>query len=113
MRTLGLLAHSAGLFDCDWLDPRVTAGEPRTNSSHLALVAREGGTLIGLEQERAAPDLSLSMISVTLELEVRGHQHQEKLLRVLGDAGYRIRPLMPPRDISHGFYHAIESDDTE
>jgi threonine dehydratase len=87
--------------------------EGRSVADLLALVAREGGTLIGLEQERAAPDLSLSMISVTLELEVRGHQHQEKLLRVLWDAGYRITPLMPPGDISHGFYHAIESDDTE
>lgn len=36
-----LLAHSAGLPDYDWLDARVTAGEVRTNASHLALVTRE------------------------------------------------------------------------
>lgn len=40
-RVRHLLAHSAGLFDDDWLDTRVTAGEPRTNASHLALVARD------------------------------------------------------------------------
>lgn len=40
-RVRHLLAHSAGLFDYDWFDPRVTPGEPRTNSSHLALLARD------------------------------------------------------------------------
>ena len=40
-RVRHLLAHSAGLFDYDWLDPRVTPGEPRTNASHLALLARD------------------------------------------------------------------------
>ncbi len=40
-RVRHLLVHSAGLFDYEWLDPRVTPGEPRTNSSHLALVARD------------------------------------------------------------------------
>lgn len=29
------------MFDNNWLDPRVTPGQPRTNSSHLALVARD------------------------------------------------------------------------
>lgn len=40
-RVRHLLAHSAGLFDYDWLDSRVPPGEPRTNASHLALVARD------------------------------------------------------------------------
>lgn len=40
-RVRHLLAHSAGLFDYDWLDTRVTPGQPRTNASHLALVARD------------------------------------------------------------------------
>lgn len=87
--------------------------EGRSVADLLSLVAREGGTLIGLEQERAAPDLSLSMISVTLELEVRGHRHQEQLLRRMWEAGYRVTPLMPPMDLSHGFYHTMETDDTE
>lgn len=39
-RVRHLLAHSAGLVDYEWLDPRVTPGEPRTNPSHLAAVAR-------------------------------------------------------------------------
>ncbi len=40
-RVRHLLAHSAGLPGFDWLDARVTAGEVRTNASHLALVARD------------------------------------------------------------------------
>lgn len=40
-RVRHLLAHSAGLFDYEWLDPRVAPGEPRTNASHLALIARD------------------------------------------------------------------------
>ena len=36
-----LLAHSAGLPDYDWFDTRVTAGEVRTNASHLALLRHE------------------------------------------------------------------------
>jgi CubicO group peptidase (beta-lactamase class C family) len=40
-RVRHLLAHSAGLVDYEWLDLRVTPGEPRTNLSHLALVARD------------------------------------------------------------------------
>ena len=40
-RVRHLLAHSAGLFDYDWLDARVTPGESRSNSNHLALVARD------------------------------------------------------------------------
>jgi CubicO group peptidase (beta-lactamase class C family) len=40
-RVRHLLAHSAGLAGYEWLDRRVTPGQPRTNSSHLALVARD------------------------------------------------------------------------
>lgn len=40
-RVRHLLAHSAGLHDYAWLDPRATPGEPRTNASHLALLARD------------------------------------------------------------------------
>ena len=40
-RVRHLLAHSAGLPGFDWLDARVTAGEVRTNASHVALVARD------------------------------------------------------------------------
>lgn len=40
-RVRHLLAHSAGLVDYEWLDSRVAPGAPRTNSSHLALVARD------------------------------------------------------------------------
>lgn len=40
-RVRHLLAHSAGLFDYDWLDQRVEQGQRRTNASHLALVARD------------------------------------------------------------------------
>ncbi|MDD1714534.1 MAG: threonine ammonia-lyase [Methanoregulaceae archaeon] len=87
--------------------------EGRSVAELLALVAREGATLIRLDQERAAPDLALSMILITLELEVRDRQHQEQLLRVLWGAGYRITPLIPHADISHGFYHSMESGDTE
>jgi threonine dehydratase len=87
--------------------------EGRSVADLLSLVAREGGTLIRLDQERAAQELSLSMISVTLELEVRGRRHQEKLLRKMWDVGYRVTPLMPPEDISHGFYHSMESGDSE
>ncbi|MBK9409530.1 MAG: serine hydrolase [Gemmatimonadetes bacterium] len=36
-----LLSHSAGLPGYEWLDPRVAAGQPRTNASHLALVSRD------------------------------------------------------------------------
>ncbi|WP_088280514.1 serine hydrolase [Ideonella sp. A 288] len=40
-RVRHLLAHSAGLVDYDWLDQRVGPGQPRTNASHLALLARD------------------------------------------------------------------------
>jgi CubicO group peptidase (beta-lactamase class C family) len=36
-----LLSHSAGLPGYEWLDTRVPRDEPRTNASHLALVARD------------------------------------------------------------------------
>jgi threonine dehydratase len=81
--------------------------EGRSVAELLALVALQGATLIRLDQERAAPDLALSMILITLELEVRDRQHQEQLLRVLWGAGYRITPLYL-EDISHGFYYSME-----
>lgn len=40
-RVRHLIAHSAGLPDYEWFDTRVTAGEPRTNAMHLAVVARD------------------------------------------------------------------------
>ena len=40
-RVRDLISHAAGLFNYDWLDARVTAGEPRTNASHLALLVRD------------------------------------------------------------------------
>jgi threonine dehydratase len=81
---------------------------PYAIPSLLSLIAKEGGTIISLDQERASPDLSLSMVSISLELEVRGKDHQEQLLRAVRDAGYTITPLIQPRDLSHGFYHAME-----
>ncbi|MFN0178562.1 MAG: serine hydrolase domain-containing protein [Gemmatimonadales bacterium] len=43
-RVRHLLAHSAGLPSYEWLDSRVTPDEPRTNASHLAVVARDAPT---------------------------------------------------------------------
>lgn len=39
-----LLAHSAGLPDYAWLDARAAASDVRTNTRHLALVARDAPT---------------------------------------------------------------------
>ncbi|MES2715226.1 MAG: serine hydrolase domain-containing protein [Pseudomonadota bacterium] len=36
-----LLAHSAGLFDYDWLDARIGPQQARSNADHLALLARD------------------------------------------------------------------------
>jgi threonine dehydratase len=76
--------------------------------SLLSLIAKQGATITSLDQERAAPGLALSMVSITLELEVRGKEHQEQLLRALRDAGYRVTPMNQPLDLSHGFYHSME-----
>jgi threonine dehydratase len=81
---------------------------PYAIPSLLSLIAKEGGTITRLDQERASPDLALSMVSITLELEVRGREHQERLLAALWNAGYRVIPSVQPEDLSHGFYHSME-----
>ncbi len=56
----------------------------------LSLIAGEGAIISRIEQERGSPDLPLHLNRVTLELEVRGSDHGDRVLHVLRDHGYRV-----------------------
>ena len=56
----------------------------------LSLIANEGAIISRIEQERGSPDLPLSLNRVTLEMELRGPEHGDRVLHVLRDHGYRV-----------------------
>ncbi len=56
----------------------------------LSLIAGENGTITRIEQERTAADLPLNRIRVMLELELRGHDHRDRILNRLRNAGYTL-----------------------
>jgi threonine dehydratase len=81
---------------------------PRSFPALFSLVTWEGGVITRIEQERASPDLPLYLSRVTLEMEVRSQDHQQRMLNALRDAGYTVIAQNPPEDLSHGFYHSME-----
>jgi threonine dehydratase len=56
----------------------------------LSFIAGENGTITRIEQERTTPDLPLNRIRVMLELELRGHEHRDRILNLLRNAGYSV-----------------------
>jgi threonine dehydratase len=81
---------------------------PQSFPALFSLVTWEGGVINRIEQERVSPDLPLYLVRVTLEMEVRSRDHQQRMLTALRDAGYTVTALNPPEDLSHGFYHSME-----
>jgi len=59
----------------------------------LQILARAGGVVNRIDQERSAPDLPVHQMRVILELEVRGQAHREALIAALHEAGFAARPF--------------------
>jgi threonine dehydratase len=59
----------------------------------LQILAREGGVINRIDQERSAPDLPVHQMRVILELEVRGRAHLKALIAALHEAGFPARPF--------------------
>lgn len=57
----------------------------------LSLIAREGATISRVEQERGSPDLPLHLNRVTLEMELRGPEHKNRVLRMLRENDYQVK----------------------
>jgi threonine dehydratase len=56
----------------------------------LSLIAHEGATISRVEQERGSPDIPLHLNRVTLEMELRGPEHTNRVLSTLRENGYRV-----------------------
>jgi threonine dehydratase len=56
----------------------------------ISLIAGENGTITRIEQERTTADLPLNRIRVLLELELRGRDHQDRIISLLRNAGYSL-----------------------
>jgi threonine dehydratase len=56
----------------------------------LSLIASEGATISRVEQERGSPDIPLHLNRVTLEMELRGPEHRNRVLSTLRESGYRV-----------------------
>lgn len=56
----------------------------------LSLIALEGATISRVEQERGSPDLPLHLNRVILEMELRGPEQRDRILRNLREKGYRV-----------------------
>jgi threonine dehydratase len=76
-------------------------------SALLTLLAREGGVITRVEQERGSADLPLLIVRVALELEVRSRDHQEWILSALREEGYEVIPIRVPHYSFFEFYHTI------
>jgi len=76
-------------------------------SALLTLLAREGGMITRVEQERGSADLPLLVVRVALELEVRSRDHQERILSALREEGYEVIPIRVPHYSFFEFYHTI------
>jgi threonine dehydratase len=63
----------------------------------LAVVARAGGNVLGIEHERFFTDAACWETEIVLTLETRDEAHVEALMQALRDAGYpRLRQLEAP-----------------
>jgi threonine dehydratase len=64
---------------------------PQSLPMLLTLIAREGGTITRIEQERGSSQLPPHLVRVVLEIETRGPEHRERILSKLQNAGYSVR----------------------
>jgi threonine dehydratase len=80
---------------------------PQSLPSLLALLARENGVIVRVEQERGSADLPLHIVRIALEMEVRSRDHQERILATLKDEGYEVTPVRVPHYSFFEFYHTI------
>ena len=56
----------------------------------LSLIAREGATISLVDQERGSPNLPLHLNRVTLEMELRGPDHRDRILMMLRENGFEV-----------------------
>lgn len=81
-----------GLFDAGRLFRCILDIEEggRSLPTLISQIAREGATISRVEQERGSPDLPLHLNRVTVEMELRGPEHRDRIIGVLRELGYRI-----------------------
>jgi len=81
-----------GLFDAGRLFRCILDIEEggRSLPTLISQIAREGATISRVEQERGSPDLPLHLNRVTIEMELRGPDHRDRIIGVLRELGYRI-----------------------
>ena len=59
----------------------------------LASVASTGANIVDVSHVREGLDLHVRETAVELVLETRGHDHAERVVAALGEAGYQARVL--------------------
>ncbi|MBW1802451.1 MAG: threonine ammonia-lyase [Deltaproteobacteria bacterium] len=59
----------------------------------LGIIAREKANILHISHDRLDPQNSIEMSRVTLNLEIRGHEHGRELIEKLTDAGYNVKQI--------------------
>jgi len=66
---------------------------PKSLPDFIGVITAEDAVITGIDQARSGPGIPLSLVRITVEVEIRGPSHQAALLSALREAGY---------DIAHG-----------
>lgn len=64
--------------------------QPGTLARLLAVIAQERGNILRIHHTQGEEAVPVQMTRVSLELETRGHEHRDTLIRAVRDAGYGI-----------------------
>jgi threonine dehydratase len=59
----------------------------------LGIIAREKANILHISHDRLAPQNPIEMSLVSLNLEIRGHEHGQKLIGKLKEAGYAVEQV--------------------
>ena len=61
----------------------------------LDLMAEHGANVMDVEHLREGIDLHVRETAIQLVIQIRGPEHGEEILRVVGEAGFSIRSALP------------------
>ncbi|PSP95863.1 threonine ammonia-lyase [Halobacteriales archaeon QS_4_62_28] len=72
----------------------VLADRPGALEDLVEILSAARANIYGIEHDRTSRDIAMNNAEVVLDLETRGHDHVEKLLDALDDAGYEVDVLV-------------------
>jgi len=72
----------------------VLADRPGALEDLVEILSAARANIYGIEHDRTSRDIAMNNAEVVLDLETRGHDHVEKLLNALDDAGYEVDVLV-------------------